>query len=252
MVICDLTLFVTLWQGVYGDNGSIMYHHGYGYAPYSPYSPAASPVPTMGHDGHLYGAQSYQYPTPYFQSLTPTSAPYNPTSVVTPKGEISTSIAVDQSPSSLGAANGNSNGIANSGGGKGAPKKQMYQNSSFTSNGSYGRGGLSGALPASGFQDPRFSFDGLRSPMPWLDAPVNTTSMVSSISIANNTPSSKSHNYRPHSHLVVCYLILCKPVVLHLMQTASAVKYILVLHVEKDEIILGVNNGRFNFNVAFT
>ena len=72
MVICDLTLFVALWQGVYGDNGSLMYHNGYGYAPYGPYSPAASPVPTMGHDGHLYGAQSYQYPTPYFQSLTPT------------------------------------------------------------------------------------------------------------------------------------------------------------------------------------
>ena len=146
----------------------------------------------------------------------------------------------------MGAANGNSNGIANSGGGKGAPKKQTYQNSSFNSNGSYGRGGLPGALPASGFQDPRFSFDGLRSPRPWLDAPifsdgqprpVNTTSMVSSISVANNTPSSKSHNYRPHSHLVVCYLILCKAGVLHLMQTASAVKYILVLLVEKDEII---------------
>ncbi|GFZ20816.1 evolutionarily conserved C-terminal region 4 [Actinidia rufa] len=202
---------VEMPPGVYGDNGSLMYQHGYGYPPYGPYSPAASPVPTMGHDGHLYGAQSYQYPAPYFQSLTPTSAPYNPTSVVTPKGEISTSIAVDQAPSSVGAANGNSNGIANSGGGKGAPKKQTYQNSSFNSNGSYGRGGLPGAPPASGFQDPRFSFDGLRSPRPWLDAPifsdgqprpVDTTSMVSSISVANNTPSSKSHNYRPHSHLV--------------------------------------------------
>lgn len=42
-------------QGVYGDNGSLLYHHGYGYAPYAPYSPATSPVPTVGQDGQLYG-----------------------------------------------------------------------------------------------------------------------------------------------------------------------------------------------------
>ncbi|KAI3923788.1 hypothetical protein MKW92_006308, partial [Papaver armeniacum] len=53
--------------GVYGDNGSLLYHHGYGYAPYGAYSPAGSHVPTMGHDG-LYGPQQYQYPTPFYQS----------------------------------------------------------------------------------------------------------------------------------------------------------------------------------------
>ncbi|RZC77199.1 hypothetical protein C5167_001424 [Papaver somniferum] len=37
----------------------LLYHHGYGYAPYGAYSPARSPVPTMGHDG-LYGPQHYQ------------------------------------------------------------------------------------------------------------------------------------------------------------------------------------------------
>ncbi|KAJ6713525.1 YTH YT521-B HOMOLOGY DOMAIN-CONTAINING [Salix purpurea] len=31
-------------------NGSAMYPHGYWYGPYGPYSPAASPVPTMGND----------------------------------------------------------------------------------------------------------------------------------------------------------------------------------------------------------
>ncbi|PRQ33435.1 putative 3-isopropylmalate dehydrogenase [Rosa chinensis] len=36
---------------VYGDNGSLMYHHGYGYALYRPYSPAASPASSMGNDG---------------------------------------------------------------------------------------------------------------------------------------------------------------------------------------------------------
>ncbi|XP_024157868.1 YTH domain-containing protein ECT4 isoform X3 [Rosa chinensis] len=42
---------VDMTSGVYGDNGSLMYHHGYGYALYGPYSPAASPAPSMGNDG---------------------------------------------------------------------------------------------------------------------------------------------------------------------------------------------------------
>ena len=41
--------------GVYGDNGSFMYHHGYGYAPYGPYPPINSPIPIVGRDGQLYG-----------------------------------------------------------------------------------------------------------------------------------------------------------------------------------------------------
>ncbi|KAF5937304.1 hypothetical protein HYC85_024810 [Camellia sinensis] len=206
---------VEMPPGVYGDNGSLMYHHGYGYAPYSPYSPAGSPVPTMGHDGQLYGAQHYQYPPQYFQPLTPTSMPYTPTPAAPSKGEIPNSAAADQTPLSVETANGNSNGIANSGGVKGnngsAPTKHTYQNSSFNTNASYGRGGLPGGIPALGFQDPRFGFDGLRSPIPWLDGtifsdgqprPVTSTSMVSSISHANNSPASRNQNYRPHSHLM--------------------------------------------------
>ncbi|XAR59919.1 hypothetical protein NMG60_11033099 [Bertholletia excelsa] len=204
---------VEMPPGVYGDNGSLMYHHGYGYAPYGPYSPAGSPVPTMGHDGQLYGAQHYQYHTPYYQPLTPNSAPYNP-SPAAPKGEIPTSAAADQTPLSVEAANGNSNAIANNGVLKGnngtVPTKQTYQNS-FNSNGSFGRGGLPGGLPASGFQDPRFGFDGLRSPIPWLDGPifpdgqsrpVTCAPMATSISHANNGPSSRNQNYRPHPHVM--------------------------------------------------
>ena len=44
---------VEMSAGVYGDNGSIMYHHGYGYVPYGPYPPAGFPIPTVGHDGQL-------------------------------------------------------------------------------------------------------------------------------------------------------------------------------------------------------
>ncbi|KAG5517771.1 hypothetical protein RHGRI_038223 [Rhododendron griersonianum] len=197
-------------HGVYGDNGSVMYHPGYGY-PYGPYSPAGSPVPAMGHDGNLYGAQHYQYPTQYFQPLTPTSAPYNPTSAVPAKGDISSSATSDQAPLSVDTTNGNSNGMVNGGGIKGnngsAATKQTYQNGSYNSNGSFGRGGLPGGFSASGFQDPRYGYDGMRSPIPWLDVfsdgqhrPVSSTSMVSPIALANNVPSSKNQSYRPNSH----------------------------------------------------
>ncbi|KAI3461911.1 hypothetical protein Pfo_018574 [Paulownia fortunei] len=198
------------FQGVYGDNGSLMYHHGYGYAPYGPYSPAASPVPTVGHDGQLYGAQHYQYPAPYFQSLTTTSGPY-PTPAAPAKGEIATSAAADPAPLSVDSTNSKSNGIANSGGAKGnngtAPVRTTYQNSSFNVNGSYGRGALPGGIPASGYQDPRFGFDGIQSPIPWLEGPyysdgqprpVTSSSMTSSIANGNGVPSSRNQNFRPH------------------------------------------------------
>ncbi|KAL3020651.1 hypothetical protein AAZX31_05G155500 [Glycine max] len=175
---------VEMTSGVYGDNGSLLYHHGYGYAPYGPYSPAGSPVPTMGNDGQLYGPQHYQYP-PYFQPLTPTSAPFTPTPAVLPQGEVSTSVAADQKPLPVDAANGNSNGVVNGGNAK-------------------GRG------PTSGYQDPRFGFDGVRSPIPWLDAPlfsdgqprpVSSTTITSSISGGNNT-ASRNPTFRPNSQFM--------------------------------------------------
>ncbi|KAL3020648.1 hypothetical protein AAZX31_05G155500 [Glycine max] len=169
---------VEMTSGVYGDNGSLLYHHGYGYAPYGPYSPAGSPVPTMGNDGQLYGPQHYQYP-PYFQPLTPTSAPFTPTPAVLPQGEVSTSVAADQKPLPVDAANGNSNGVVNGGNAK-------------------------------GYQDPRFGFDGVRSPIPWLDAPlfsdgqprpVSSTTITSSISGGNNT-ASRNPTFRPNSQFM--------------------------------------------------
>ncbi|KAF7154490.1 hypothetical protein RHSIM_Rhsim01G0184000 [Rhododendron simsii] len=200
---------VEMPPGVYGDNGSFMYS-GYGYASYGPYSPASSPVPTMGHDGQLYGAQHYQYPTQFLQPLTPNSAPYNPTPAALPKGEIPTAASADQAPLSVDIAKGNSSSITTNGAVKGkvgsVPAKQKYQNSSFTTNSSYGRGGFA----ASGFQDPRTAFDGMKSPNPWLDGsmfsdgyswPVTSTSMASSRSHANNAPASRNQNFRPHSHL---------------------------------------------------
>ncbi|KAG5000014.1 hypothetical protein GLYMA_08G124600v4 [Glycine max] len=204
---------VEMTSGVYGDNGSLLYHHGYGYAPYGPYSPAGSPVPTMGNDGQLYGPQHYQYP-PYFQPLTPTSAPFTPTPAVLPQGEVSTSVAADQKPLPVEAANGNSNGVSNGGNAKGnnaaAPIKQANQNSSFSSKASNERVAMPGRGPTSGYQDPRFGYDGVRSPIPWLDAPlfsdgqprpVSSTTITSSISGGNNT-ASRSQTFRPNSQFM--------------------------------------------------
>ncbi|OMO81095.1 hypothetical protein CCACVL1_12609 [Corchorus capsularis] len=184
------------------DNGSLMYHHGYGYAPYGPYSPATSPVPTVGNDGQLYGLQHYQYP-PYFQPLTPTSGPFTPNPAAPAQGELSTSAAADQKPLPVETANANTKGVANGGSVKGnngsAAMKPSYQNSFNSNTNSYGRGALPGGIPASGYQDPRYA-------IPWdmfsdgQHRPVNGTGINSSFSKGNNAPSSRNQNYRSNSH----------------------------------------------------
>ncbi|XVE70349.1 hypothetical protein DITRI_Ditri10aG0065500 [Diplodiscus trichospermus] len=203
---------VDITSGVYGDNGSLIYHHNYGYAPYGPYSPAGSPVPTVGNDGLLYGPQHYQYP-PLFQPLTPTSGPFAPNPAAPPQGELSTTAAAtaaDQKPLPVETARANSNGGTGKGNSGSAAIKPSYQ-SSFYSNNSYGWGASLGGIPASGYQDPRYGFDGFRSPVPWLDGsmfsdaqhwPVSGTGINSSFSKANNFPSSRNQNFHSNSHHV--------------------------------------------------
>ncbi|XP_015571291.1 YTH domain-containing protein ECT4 isoform X2 [Ricinus communis] len=182
---------VEMTSGVYGDNGSVMFHNGYGYAPYGPYSPAASPVPTMGNDGQLYGPQHYQYP-PYFQPLNPTSGPFTPTQPTNSQGEPCTSAAPDQKPISVDATKSNCTGIVNGGGVKGnngsTPYKPIYQNSSLSA---YGRGVLPGGIPGSGYQDPRLGFDGQYR-----------STGITPFSKSNNTPSSKNNNFRHNSNFM--------------------------------------------------
>ncbi|OWM89843.1 hypothetical protein CDL15_Pgr024592 [Punica granatum] len=198
---------VDLTSGFYGDNGSIMYP-GYGFAPYGPYSPAASPVP--GNE-QLYGTQHYHYPSPYFQSL-PTSVPNAP-NISAPQMEVSTSAPTDQKPLPVETLNGNSNG-PKSGGAKGnarsGPLKATHPNSGYNANGSFGIASLPGGI-ASGYQDVRFGYDGLGSPISWSDGPafadvqsgrVTNTGMANSISNAKSVPSSRNQNYRPNSHIM--------------------------------------------------
>ncbi|KAJ0730259.1 putative YTH domain-containing protein [Helianthus annuus] len=175
---------VDMTHGVYGD----MYH-GYGYAPYGPYSPAGSPLPTVGHDGQLYGAQPFQYPNPYFPPMTPTSGPYA-SAVIPPKGVNAPSATADQTPLTVDTTNG-VKGTAVS-----APvKPAAYQNSIF--NGSYKKGAQNG------FQDPRYGFDGVHSPIPWLDAPLlsdgqaRNNSNIAPVTNGNGI-ASRNQNYNPH------------------------------------------------------
>ncbi|XP_051132069.1 YTH domain-containing protein ECT4-like [Andrographis paniculata] len=209
----DYTRFVNtegveMTPGVYGDSGSLLYHHGFGYAPYAPYAPAASPVPTVGHDGQLYGSQQYQYPPPYFQSPTPTSGPY-PTPAAPLKGELVTSAAADQTSLSVDSTNSKSNGIANSMHTKGnngtVPVRSTQQNSSMKVNGSYGKGGFPGGIPASGYHDARVGFDGLQSVMPWYESPYFSDGQprpLTNSSLTSTVPNgtgvgSRNNNFRP-------------------------------------------------------
>ncbi|XP_077247947.1 YTH domain-containing protein ECT4-like [Tasmannia lanceolata] len=198
--------------GVYGDNGSLMYHHGYGYAPYGAYPSAGSPVPTMAHDGQLYGPQHYQYPAPYYQPPTPPSAMSTPNQALTPQGEVSTSVAADQVPMPVEMGNGNANGVANGNvkaNNSSVPQRPSYPNSSQTTNGSYGRGVLPGGTHASGYQDPRFAYEGMRSPVPWSDGPIypdgqprlaTSNSLSSTMSHISNIPSGRNHNLHQLPH----------------------------------------------------
>ncbi|RVW23198.1 hypothetical protein CK203_099545 [Vitis vinifera] len=99
--------------------------------------------------------------------------------IVNPKREGKGSTA-DQKPLFVETADGNSNGIASGG--------AMKRNNGFA-------------------PDPRFAFDGLRPPLPWLDGlvfsyprPVTSTSITSSISNANNVTALR--NLQPYSHFM--------------------------------------------------
>ncbi|ONK74313.1 uncharacterized protein A4U43_C03F4960 [Asparagus officinalis] len=189
--------------GVYGD----VYHPGYGYPSYGAYPSPGSPAPTVGHDGQLYGPQHYQYPAQYYQPPSPANAPYTPSQAPAAKEVVSTSTAPDQPPISLDAAKVHANGVANgttTGNNGSVLQKPSPQNTSLTSNGSYGRGGI----PSSGYQDPRFSFDGMRSPVPWYDSSLfpdaqhRMSTNPSTGSHGTNSTSGRSQNLRPLPHLM--------------------------------------------------
>ncbi|RWW46266.1 hypothetical protein BHE74_00047844 [Ensete ventricosum] len=160
--------FPVYCQGVYGD----MYHHGYGYAPFSQYPSPGSTVPTLAHNSQLYGPQHYQYTATYYQPPIPTGAPYKPNQTSSSEREVSTSAAADLPPIPVDTTKSNSNGTAKgstNGNNESAKTNPGQQNLLLNPGVSFGKGALSGGLPPSGYQDPRFGFDGAWSSVPWFD-----------------------------------------------------------------------------------
>lgn len=192
-----------LSPGVYGD----MYH-GFSY-PYGAYSPGST-VPTIGHDGQLYGPQQYQYP--YYPTPTTPNEPYNSNQAPATQSELSTSVTADKPALSVEVPNGNAKGSANGNSNGSVPLRPSQPNSSLSSNGSYGRGSLyPGGFPASGYQDPRFNYDGVKSPIPWLDGsayndgqhrPATSSALYSSLSYANSIQPVRNQNLRPLPNLM--------------------------------------------------
>ncbi|XP_020081151.1 uncharacterized protein LOC109704697 isoform X2 [Ananas comosus] len=178
--------------GMYGD----MYHHGYGYAPYGAYPSPASPVPTVGHDGQIYGPHPYQYPAPFYQTPTVTNASKVPNQTSTTQTEVSTSPASDKPVAPIDTAktgcNGIVNGIANRKSGS-APFKKSQQYVPLTSNGSYVKGALPGGLPAMPFFDGPVYSNGQHRPS-------TPTSMPYVLKNAN-TPLARNQSQRPLPHL---------------------------------------------------
>ncbi|KAK3443464.1 hypothetical protein EUGRSUZ_B03591 [Eucalyptus grandis] len=199
---------VDVASGFYGENGSLMYHHGYGFAPFAPYSPATSPVP--GND-QTYGSQHYHYPSPYYQSVTPTATPFTTGLAAPPSVELATSAAGDQKPLPAETVNGNSNGAtkgAVKGSNKSIPSKMSKQKPPYNINGSFGRNSLPGGV-APGCQDPRFGFEGLCTPFPFFDGsvfsdgqlgPVANPAMMNSF-INPNNGSARNQHAHPNSNI---------------------------------------------------
>ncbi|PWA50723.1 YTH domain-containing protein [Artemisia annua] len=86
-------------------------------------------------------------------------------------------------------------------GNKGPMRPIAYQNSAFNSTGSYNRG------TQSTYQDPRYGFDGVHSPIPWVDSSVYSNGMARNNT--NTTPlsnangfASKNQHFHTNSHLV--------------------------------------------------
>eukprot|EP00262_Sarcandra_glabra_P022162 TRINITY_DN96_c0_g1_i1.p1 TRINITY_DN96_c0_g1~~TRINITY_DN96_c0_g1_i1.p1 ORF type:complete len:635 (+),score=131.86 TRINITY_DN96_c0_g1_i1:271-1905(+) len=160
----------------------------------------------MGHDGQLYGPQTYQYAGPYYHPTTPPGPPYTSNQANTPQGEVATSVSANQVHLSVETPNGNAKGISNgtvNGNNGSVPLRPSFPNSYLNSKGSFGRGVLQ--------QDTRFGFDGIRSPAPWIDGPIfsdrqnrpaTSTSVSSAVSHISNISSTRNQNLRPLPHLM--------------------------------------------------
>ncbi|KAF9592082.1 hypothetical protein IFM89_011832 [Coptis chinensis] len=196
--------------GLYGDNTSIMYH-GYGFQPYGTYTQSGS-VSTVGHDGQLYGQQQYQYPAAYYQSPTQSNGPYTPNQSPATQGKVHVSVAAaDKASLPVEAATGNRKGDIDGNSDGAMPFRANKPNTSLNSNGSKGRGVFPRGLSGTGYQDPRYNFNGMGSYAPWMDAtyftdgqhrPATRNSLSSTFSRTNNIQQERNHNLQPLPNLM--------------------------------------------------
>ena len=185
-----------------------MYQQTYGYMPYGAYSVPSSPLPAMGHDGQLHALQEYHYPSPYYQPPLQTSQ------ANVSQLEVSTSGVGDQASLSIETNKGNSSTIASGGGLSGnngsGSLKSTFKSSSLNPNASYKRGGLPTGNLSQGYQDPRFSYDGIQSTIPWLDMSMSSNGQSKHVansgfsSYTNNLSSGRNQSLHPFPHVVVC------------------------------------------------
>ena len=181
------------FQGIYGENGSIVYPQSYGYAAY-PYSPATSPGPQVGGDGQLYAAQQqYQYP-----AFFPTGAFASSVTTAT-QGDLSANkaggVKTAETKNVASAAGKGSNGTVT-----GKPNNQTTHN---TASNLYGTG-----APGGGFAG-GYGYDGFYAPVPcydgskYSDVQRSGSGVASSYSKSTTVPSSRNQNYRSNSHYTV-------------------------------------------------
>lgn len=181
---------------------------GYGYAAY-PYSPATSPAPQVGGDGQLYGAQQYQYPT-FFPTVPFATTPATQGDLSANKagGGVKTLPAESKNVgSAAGVGAKGSNGPA-----PGKPNSQQTAINNASSN-FYGNGGPGSGF-ATGYQDPRYSYDAYYGNLSSYDASkysdgqraVTGGGVTSSYSKGASVPSSRNQNYRSNSSYTVWFL----------------------------------------------
>lgn len=172
--------------GVYGD----MYHNGYGYASYTPYTSPGSSAPSLGHDGSYYGNQQYQFPGSFYQPQVPKKAPYTKKNNNSTQSAVSTSQVSDTPTLSADAVNPVSN--------------SMIGNKNMTK-GSYAKVASGNGVASSSFQSQTRA--GKKSP--WSEGNIlsekqNVPSMTNSGSTTglsgSNKVQGKSQNHRPFPH----------------------------------------------------
>ncbi|KAK8605187.1 hypothetical protein V6N13_082639 [Hibiscus sabdariffa] len=173
----------------YSDNGSYMYPQTYGYMPYGSYSMPGSPLPAMGHDGQLHALQEYYYPkNPYYQPPMQTSQ--------TDAFQVEVPSAADQASLSVETNKGN---LSKDGSGS---LKSTFKSSSLNPNAFYKGGLASGNLLSQGFQDPRFSYDGIQSPIPWLDMSMSCNGQSEHTAYTSNHSSGRNQNLHSFPHVM--------------------------------------------------